>query len=222
MKKKKSIVPSIGEAITGNEYAGLDTAKNFFNQELWNGSLPDCLLSYQRKGNSRGYFHKANFHSRSGAARIDEIALNPDAFHGRTDEEIVSVLVHELAHQWRYQQDEPPTPGYHDRVWSREMFRIGLCASKTGAPGGSPNGYQMDHYIVDSGLFKKAWKKLEATGFKINWESPAPTKTQKKKTESKTKYSCKCGLNVWGKPGIVDLKHGTHPPMEAKKGKEKP
>jgi predicted SprT family Zn-dependent metalloprotease len=220
--KKKSIVRSTDlEPITGSELAQFDTAMRFFNKELWDGALPHCELYYLRKPGMRGYFKKAEFRSRDGAGnRSDGIALNPDDFPGRTDEQILSVLVHEQAHQWRHLQSNDATTGYHDRTWSRQMFKIGLNASHTGKPGGKPNGYRMDHFIIPGGKYQKAYEKLVATtGLKINWESLPPTKAQKKKTESKTKYSCDCGLNVWGKPGIVDLKHGTHSPMEAKKAK---
>jgi hypothetical protein len=42
--------------ITPFEYRGLQEAFDFFNAELFEGRLPDCLITYQRKANSAGYF----------------------------------------------------------------------------------------------------------------------------------------------------------------------
>ncbi len=201
---KKKVNRTTKTEPTESDLAKLEKAKAFFNQELWPDTpLPPNFFLYQRKPHSRGHFHKRNMHSRSSTARIDEISLNPDCFPGHTDEEILSTLVHEMCHQWRSLQDGDPASGYHDRVWSREMYRIGLNASHTGKAGGKPNGYHMDHFIMQGGKYQQAYAKLAATGLEISWQSNPQTETEKKKTESKTKYTCAtCGANAWGKPDL--------------------
>jgi predicted SprT family Zn-dependent metalloprotease len=219
MKKKVNRTINTKQ-ITGSEYGALEAARDFFNAELWDGALPDCMLHYQRKGGSRGYFHQGEFRSRSGANSTDGIALNPSEFAGRKDEEILSVLVHEMAHLWRSRQEGKQTAGYHDRKWSREMYRIGLHASDTGKPGGKPNGYHMSHFIIPGGQFAAASTKLLATGWKLNWQTLPQTPAQKKKTESKTKYTCaSCGLNAWAKPDAHLTCTDCAAPMTAKKAK---
>jgi predicted SprT family Zn-dependent metalloprotease len=46
-----------------------------------------------------------------------ELALNPDEFIGRTDEMILSTLVHEMCHVWQQTYGKSPRRGYHDRQW---------------------------------------------------------------------------------------------------------
>ena len=67
-------------AITPIEYSGLQEAFDCFNTTLFDGALPDCLLTYQRRANSHGYFAADRFTARDGQFRKHELALNPDAF----------------------------------------------------------------------------------------------------------------------------------------------
>ena len=65
--------------------------------------------------------------------------MNPDHF-GRSDEEILSTLVHEMAHVWQQTHGRPPRRCYHDREWAAKMREIGLQPSTTGQPGGQKRG----------------------------------------------------------------------------------
>jgi hypothetical protein len=67
--------------ITLKEYQG-----DFFNGELFAGSLPQVLVTLQRHANSRGYFSPERFKGRVEKASVHELALNPDTFINRTDE----------------------------------------------------------------------------------------------------------------------------------------
>src|SRR5262245_40812297 len=82
-------------AITPLEYGGLQRAYDHLNATLFAGSLPDVLLTLQRKANSYGHFGADRFSERAGGdGRRHELNLNPDGFVGRTDQEIVSTLLH--------------------------------------------------------------------------------------------------------------------------------
>jgi hypothetical protein len=139
--------------------------------------------------------------------RIDEIALNPDHFIGRTDAEICSTLVHELVHHWQKYFGTPPSRGYHNREWSAQMKTVGLQPSNTGAVGGRETSSQMTHYIIPNGIFAQAYAKLAAAGWKLNLESAhGPGKQVKKRDPSKTPFSCEfCDANIWGKPDTAML-----------------
>jgi predicted SprT family Zn-dependent metalloprotease len=187
--------------ITRTEYTAFQTAYDFFNRELWNGALPDVLVTLQRKGNSRGYFHADRFRNRASHAKTDELALNPDYFTGRTDEQILSTLVHEMVHKWESFTGVQGAKGYHGREWEGEMLRVGLHPSSTEKPFGKTRGYKVSHYILPGRMFASACAKLKATGFKLNWQSEPHSKERKKKRESKTKYTCpECAQNAWAKP----------------------
>ena len=82
------------EAITRTEYSGFQTAFDFFNVELFDGHLPTLLITLQRKANTRGYFSPKRFAARKAQETVHELALNPDLFEGRTDEEIISFPTH--------------------------------------------------------------------------------------------------------------------------------
>ena len=187
-------------SMTLQEYQTLDSAYKFFNRKLFGSSLPECLIVLQRKGKRNlGYFHADRFsHRVEENRRSDEIALNPDNFQGRTDQDILSTLAHEMAHLWQQHFDRPPRGGYHDKRWGKKMEDIGLVPSNTGKPGGKRTGQQMTHYIVPGGPFDKACKELLLSGKKLSWNSlPLPSAT---KPQSKHKFSCpNCGQNAWAK-----------------------
>lgn len=106
--------------ITLTEYTEFQDAFDWFNNHLFGGTLPEALVTLQRKARSRGYFHAERFASRADDAnRIAEIALNPDCFEDRTDIEILSTMVHEMCHLWRDGQRKTRN-GYHDKEWVRK------------------------------------------------------------------------------------------------------
>jgi predicted SprT family Zn-dependent metalloprotease len=189
-------------AITPAEYGSFQRAYDFLNAELFGGALPQPLFTLQRHARARGYFSPDRFVGRQEAARVAEIALNPDAFLDSTDEQIVSVLAHEMCHAWQHSFGKPGRKGYHNREWADKMISIGLQPSNTAAPGGRETGQGVAHYIVANGRYAHLYAKLAAEGFKLQWQSPSG-EGKKKPKESKVKYTCPgCKTNVWGKPGI--------------------
>jgi hypothetical protein len=64
-------------------------AYDHFNAALFDGKLPDCFLTYQRRANSDGYFSPDRFSGRVAKLARHELALNPDGFIGRSDQQIV-------------------------------------------------------------------------------------------------------------------------------------
>ena len=48
-----------------------------FNAKLFGDTLPNCLITMQRKANCHGYFSARQFTSPNGQATTDEIAINP-------------------------------------------------------------------------------------------------------------------------------------------------
>src|SRR4029453_5096443 len=94
--------------ITLKEYQGFQKAYDFFNRELFGGSLPQVLVTLQRHAKTRGYFSPQRFNGRIHKAAVHELALNPDGFAGRTDEMILSTLAHEMAHVWQQTHGKAP------------------------------------------------------------------------------------------------------------------
>ncbi len=190
------------ENITQAEYRTFQQAYDFFNAELFGGSLPDVLVTLQRHAKAYGYFSPERFIGRMEQEAAHELAMNPDHF-GRTDEMILSTLAHEMVHVWQQVHGKPPRRSYHDKQWAAKMKEAGLQPSSTGQPGGKETGQKVSHYIIENGPFAKAFAKLQATGYKLRWQSrpAAEDPARKKKAASKTKYTCTgCGVNAWAKP----------------------
>jgi predicted SprT family Zn-dependent metalloprotease len=192
------------EAITPKHYRAFQEAYDFLNAELFCRALPHVLVTLQRHAKTRGYFSAERFRGRIENAAAHELAMNPDTFADRTDEEILSTLAHEMVHVWQQSHGKPPRQAYHDRQWAAKMKEIGLQPSATGEPGGKETGQHMSHYIVRGGGYALAFAKLAAKGWRLDWQSMPEGITAKKKKASKTKFSCPdCGQNAWGKPDTL-------------------
>lgn len=153
---------------TKDTYAELQRAYDFFNERLFDGELPGALITLQRSGKSLGHYSSVRYVNRRGA-KADEINLNPAFFATRPVEDTLSTLAHEMAHQWRERNGEPPRRCYHDRAWGTKMLGIGLQPSSTGRPGGKEVGEKMSHYVLPDGDFIRVCKELLATSFGILW-----------------------------------------------------
>src|ERR1700731_4928678 len=136
------------EAITPAQYRAFQEAYDFFNAELFAGCLPHVLVTLQRHAKARGYFSPDRFTARTEKAAAHELAMNPDCFTGRTDEEILSTLAHEMAHVWQQSHGTPPRRCYHDQQWAAKMKEIGLRPSDTGQVGGKETGQSVSHCII--------------------------------------------------------------------------
>jgi hypothetical protein len=60
---------------TEEAYAELQQAYDFYNDALFDGMLPPCLITFQRQKKTFGYFSSMRFGRRDGI-KSDEIALN--------------------------------------------------------------------------------------------------------------------------------------------------
>ena len=140
-------------------HAQLDDAFEFFNRELFGGKLPPCLITFERQGRALGYFCPSRFVNIDDASEVvDEIALNPIHFARRLTPDVLSTLVHEMAHLWQHHFDRPGRRGYHNRRWAFKMIDLGLVPSSTGEPGGKPTGDHVSHFIRENGPFDRACK----------------------------------------------------------------
>jgi predicted SprT family Zn-dependent metalloprotease len=189
---------------TQRTYRTLDDAYRFFNERLFGGTLPACLITMQRSKKAYGYFAGGRFGSVDGSEVTDEIALNPTHFRNRTTEQSLSTLVHEMTHLQQHHFGKPSRTGYHNKEWAGMMRSVGLIPSDTGQPGGKQVGQRMTHYIEPGGRFEIACTELVREGFEalyVELWGDGEAATRKKKTASKTKYTCPtCGANAWAKP----------------------
>lgn len=187
--------------VTPAEYGAFQQAYDFFNANLFGGSLPDVLVTLQRHANTNGYFSPERFTGRKAAAAVHELAMNPDNFTERDDEAILSTLAHEMVHVWQQTHGTPPRRSYHDRQWAAKMKEIGLQPTTTGEPGGKEVGQRVTHYVIPDGPYARVYAKLKEQGFELRWQSAPAGQQAKAKKASKTKFTCPCcGQNAWAKP----------------------
>lgn len=185
---------------TTDTYPVLQEAYDHFNEHIFDGLLPDCLITLSNElRTAYGYYRNHPFKgTKHKDASADEISLNPFTFAGRTDREIYSTLVHEMVHLWQHHFGQDNKKTAHDKEWANKMEEIGLMPSSTGAPGGKRTGRRVSHYIIEGGEFDKAEAKFKG---RIEWRG-APIERVKKGSK-RVKYTCPtCELNAYGKPDI--------------------
>jgi hypothetical protein len=208
--KKWNVQSKISDQkLTAREYATLQDAYDYFNRVLFDSTLPQVLITLQRRGKTLGYFSAERFQSRDGIrSRVHEVALNPEGFRGESDEEILSTLAHEMVHVWQKEHGRAGRGRYHNRQFAAKMHSIGLMPSATGKPGGAATGDHMSHYILPEGRFI-----ISCSGFlqryRLTWESAIQRKEESgpepdeegESTQTRAKFTCpNCGLNAWAKP----------------------
>lgn len=204
---------------TTQTYTSLTAAYEFFNRELFAGNLPPCLITMQRHKGALGFFSGERFANTSDPKEItDEIALNPVHFATRRPVEVLSTLVHEMAHLWQHHFGERPRKGYHDRQWAGKMLEVGLIPTETGEMGGKQTGQHVTHLIEENGRYARAVAKLlkEHPAILYHDRAREDDAVRKKKAASKTKYTCPgCDLNAWAKPEAPLVCGACQEPMEA-------
>jgi hypothetical protein len=89
------------KTITLAEYSSFQRAFDLLNKELFDNTLPQVVITLQRKSKAYGYFCQNRFAGRLEAGTVHEIAMNPDGFGNRSDEYILSTLAHETVHLWQ-------------------------------------------------------------------------------------------------------------------------
>lgn len=151
----------------------LQHAYDFFNNELFEGVLPGCMITLQREKTSVGYFSSERFGNKDGHF-TDEIAMNPSYFAIYPILETLQTLVHEMAHLWQAHFGKPGRGRYHNEEWAQRMEAIGLMPSHDGRPGGKRTGDHMRDYVIEGGRFIEAAKKLITAEFEISWHDRFP------------------------------------------------
>ncbi|EJD3148794.1 SprT-like domain-containing protein [Salmonella enterica] len=207
-------------------YAELQKAFDHYNDRLFGGLLPYCLITMQREKRTYGYFSSRRFAHRTDKQMTDEIAMNPSYFGVVPLLEILQTLVHEMAHAWQFHFGDPGRRAYHNKEWADKMESIGLMPSSTGKPGGARTGEKMADYAIEGGLFMQATDELLATGFQVSWLDRHPPadaaglliagdddfagdevgellEPKPGNRSNRDKYRCPlCGDQAWGKPGL--------------------
>lgn len=214
--------------ITTIQFKTLDDLYQFYNEQIFEGQLPECIVNMSRKGGTNGFFAPERWRGENMDKKIiHEISINPD-YMDRPDKEWHSTLVHEMCHLWQEDFGKPSRRNYHNKQWAAKMIDVGLMPSDTGEPGGKMTGQSMTHYVIDGGLFERVFNTLKAEdleGLRLKYrpvpvvgasivgpidgdpdDDPESEGQQPREPEPRSgkrvKYTCACGNNVWGRTGL--------------------
>jgi len=206
---------------TQEAYSELQLAYDRFNADLFEGTLPPCLITLQRSAaRVAGYFSHRRFGGKAGAV-TDEIAMNPMHFQATPAAQMqaLQTLVHEMAHLWQFHFGKPSKKSYHNAEWAEKMEAIGLMPSSTGKEGGAKVGQKMADYPITGGRFETVAKAFLADGHGLTWRDRLKDKTkedegkpvdgdedeegeegegEEKKSGKRIKYTC--GATLKSKP----------------------
>ncbi len=144
--------------VTPQQFNTLEDLFTFYNEKLFAGSLPYCLVNLSRHRLTAGFFIEKNWQSVTGETK-HEISINPDTM-GAGDMFWHSTLVHEMVHMWQFEFGKPSRYNYHNKEWALKMMDIGLMPTSTGQPGGKPIGQNMDHYAMEGRGFQQAFNSI--------------------------------------------------------------
>lgn len=200
---------------TQQAHMELQAAFDRLNVALFDGMLPDCLITLQRKSKRCfGYFSATRFGKIDGNAAVDEIALNPQHFQRQTQIEVLQTLAHEMVHMWQHHFGRTKMRhSYHNKEWAQKMESIGLMPSHTGEPGGKKTGRGMMDYPIEGGPFQTLVKEMVSTGFALTFydrklpQMGPPTDfadVSAAPSGRRIKYRCpQCEAQVWGKANLA-------------------
>jgi len=203
------------QGITRRQFNTLEDLFSYYNEALFDGRLPFCLINLSRHRRAAGFFIADHWTSIDNQPK-HEISINPDTLHNG-DESWHSTLVHEMCHMWQAEFGNPSRYSYHNKEWAEKMVEVGLMPSHTGKPGGKSTGQRMTHYVLNNGPFKRAFQAISLNDLNnlrlpyitntANWPRTPKTGDEassgsQNKSGIKLKYSCSCGTNVWGKSGL--------------------
>jgi predicted SprT family Zn-dependent metalloprotease len=131
---------------------------DYFNESLFiptfNERLPMPILNLSRKKGAAAFFAPSAWKDPMTGAIQDEISLVPE-WTGRDPKEVLSSLVHEMAHQYDHIQGTAAKGAYHGKSWFRIMARLGLPGRAL-----SKSMTKVTHDIKEGGAFDLAFKEM--------------------------------------------------------------
>lgn len=153
---KDHLAPSVEVA------KAMQAAFDYFNEELFRPvfghPLPRVLLNMSRRRGAVAFFQAGQWKDEYDKT-FDEIALVPEHTN-RTPSEVMSTLVHEMAHLKDHEDGTHCKGGYHGRSWTKIMARLGLPEAPQKTRGGKLSRLKVSHTVAEDGPFAKAFANL--------------------------------------------------------------
>jgi hypothetical protein len=128
-------------------------------------------------------------------------ALNLNPVHlARPVYEVLSTLLHELAHAWQHEHGTPSKPPHHNREFRERCEAFGIPTDKGGHDLGVRHGTPFEDYCRRHGIaFPPPPGTAEPPAGTLGLPGPSPllpVPPAKPKGSKMKKWTCPCGVNV--------------------------
>ncbi len=191
---------------SAEQYDSFQNIFDYLNQNLFNNTLPDCMLRFSIKSNRiDGSFLPSSW-SRDDKDIKHEISINPTLLAKQNKQEILAVICHNMVHLWQYTYSDlsEGSKKYHNKQWVEKMESLGLEPRNIGKRGGTQTGRAVTQVPKPNGLFLKVCEAMP-DGYLMPFRGVTNKTTKTGKTKQST-YVCPiCRDKSSGKPGEVNF-----------------
>jgi len=164
--------------------------------ELFGGQVPPVVLSFEvTDRRTLGHYHLM----RTGLGVRWALNLNP-VHLARPVFEVLSTLLHELAHAWQHEHGTPSKPPHHNREFRDRCEAFGIPTDEGGHDLGVRHGTPFEGYCRRHGItFPLPPGAAEPPGVSPGMPGPSPllpAPPARPKGSKMKKWTCPCGVNV--------------------------
>lgn len=178
---------------------------DYYNEQLFRKlfgqPLPRPILNFSRRRNSAAFYAPKSWKNSDGK-HVDEISLVPE-WTGRDPKQVLSSLVHEMAHMLDDINGTAAKNGYHSRAWFKIMKSLGLPGKIL------TTMFSVSHDIEPGGAFELAYKAMPKN-LVLPFTTSRPAQeggglVRKQTTQGRrARYECpQCALVAYAKFGAL-------------------
>jgi len=188
--------PSPQHIIPADIVAFLYEQVDLMRAELFAGQVPEVVLSFDvTDRRTLGHYHL----KRNGLGVRWALNLNP-VHLARPVFEVLSTLLHELAHAWQHEHGTPSKPPHHNREFRDRCEAFGIPTDEGGHDLGVRHGTPFEGYCRRHGIaFPPPPGAAEPAAGGPGLPGPTPllpVPPAKPRGSKMKKWTCPCGVNV--------------------------
>lgn len=179
----------------------LSLSYDIFNTELFGSELPPVMLRLGHKPGSYGYFQPNKWMNAEGQ-HLDVINLDSQTAADRPLLELLSTLVHEMAHAWVFHcHNARRSTGGHGRAWRERMTELGLPPVQIGRTWGKST-----HRIDPDGRYACTFFEHQQQLQALPWRECIARAGERGaggrgRSVDRVRFQCpRCNGNAWARP----------------------
>ena len=188
--------PSPQHIIPAGIVAFLYEHVDFMRAEFFGGQVPQVVLSFEvTDRRTLGHYHlKRNCLGVRWALNLNPVHLARPVY------EVLSTLLHELAHAWQHEHGTPSKPPHHNREFRERCEAFGIPTDKGGHDLGVRHGTPFEDYCRRHGITFPPPPGAPGPAADVSGQpgpSPLlPVPPARPKGSKMKKWTCPCGVNV--------------------------